>query len=896
MRLKTFTINSGFWLFWLCLTAQAQSLDWGNSCRQNHLRQWLDNCADQADQALCLPQYISQYNHLPFAAEPVTNPPNKDPRWNALLQEQPLCDDYDHGEGQLIGTVQAQASVAQVLGQIPAGKAEVHLALTSFNDIDLQLYHGDRALVDSQNGLLNQATLSSTQYQGLTITYSGYAGDETSHGNEFIHLSGITDSPLTIQIMAREPAQIEFTYQWGLDPTLGATRIANDRVFDELAGRSSIPGALDLREVKFLIKDISTNQPSVYFINGKNVPYHIDFAYDVLQWYPGLSFDQAFRVFSSSSYFLDDRQHLVGSVMAHDHLADPLTTTDRLYTLNMWPTDPVSAELITRAHQLLSAYLPAVDPPLVYHLASDTQLHIYQDNAELFADRLVPVIDSERLFANQSFTAMNGGEGYGILRIVGEGDDAPSVSDVVIFTFIPNDLSHVAGIITDTPQTPLSHVNLKAKQNNTPNAYIADATNHPNIAPLIGQLVHYQVTQDGFSITAASQADADAWLDAVRPINIQTPLSDLSVTLPARLDTLGHHDWVRFGAKAANVAELAKVLEPGTYPEGYAIPFATYHEFMQLNRCEGLDDDGVTPNGTFRDLCSDPDDPAGLSLYQQIQQIMDEPGFADDPNERATRLSAFRKTIRKAEVPAEMAELLETIRYFWDPDGDFTHSIRLRSSTNNEDLAGFNGAGLYESNTHHPDEGLIAESVKKVWASLWTARAFEERRFYRIDHFQTYMGVLAHLSYGDEQVNGVAVTKNIYDRNWEGYYVNAQYGEISVTNPEPIITSQGEVAAIPDEFLLARLVSSETGFQWVQQFIRRSNVETVYGAPVPTQNVLNDDEVTELRIAMQRIQRHFKNIYRGGDDFAMDIEFKITATDDGSRGHLEIKQARPWID
>ena len=63
-----------------------------------------------------------------------------------------------------------------------------------------------------------------------------------------------------------------------------------------------------------------------------------------------------------------------------------------------------------------------------------------------------------------------------------------------------------------------------------------------------------------------------------------------------------------------------------------------------------------------------------------------------------------------------------------------------------------------------------------------------------------------------------------------------------------------------------------------------------------TENVLTDAEVTELRIAMQKIQTHFKAIYAGNTDFAMDIEFKITRTEDGSRGHLEIKQARPWVD
>ena len=61
-------------------------------------------------------------------------------------------------------------------------------------------------------------------------------------------------------------------------------------------------------------------------------------------------------------------------------------------------------------------------------------------------------------------------------------------------------------------------------------------------------------------------------------------------------------------------------------------------------------------------------------------------------------------------------------------------SIRCRSSSNNEDLPGFSGAGLYDSKTQHPDEGHISKSVKQVFASTWNFRAFREREFHRIDH------------------------------------------------------------------------------------------------------------------------------------------------------------------
>ena len=68
------------------------------------------------------------------------------------------------------------------------------------------------------------------------------------------------------------------------------------------------------------------------------------------------------------------------------------------------------------------------------------------------------------------------------------------------------------------------------------------------------------------------------------------------------------------------------------------------------------------------------------------------------------------------------------------PEGQ---SLRYRSSTNNEDLPGFSGAGLYDSKTQDPEETEedgIDKSIKGVWASLWNFRAFTEREFHRIDH------------------------------------------------------------------------------------------------------------------------------------------------------------------
>ena len=201
-------------------------------------------------------------------------------------------------------------------------------------------------------------------------------------------------------------------------------------------------------------------------------------------------------------------------------------------------------------------------------------------------------------------------------------------------------------------------------------------------------------------------------------------------------------------------------------------------------------------------------------------------------------------------------------------------SFRCRSSTNNEDLPNFNGAGLYDSYTHHPDEGHLSKSIKQVFASLWNFRAFEEREFYRIDHFAAAMGVLLHRNFKNEDANGVAVSKNILfgvdPRDSVGvYYVNSQFGENLVTNPE------GD--AIPEQSLIS--VSTDP------IYLSFSNLD---GA---RQNVLSGFFGRLLAIRIAQIHERFQLLYKGDNDFAIEIEFKIT-----EENQLVIKQARPWVD
>ena len=243
--------------------------------------------------------------------------------------------------------------------------------------------------------------------------------------------------------------------------------------------------------------------------------------------------------------------------------------------------------------------------------------------------------------------------------------------------------------------------------------------------------------------------------------------------------------------------------------------------------------------------------------------------FQKDFETQDDRLDDLRDDIKDAETPQWIIDALTAMHATY-PAGQ---SLRYRSSTNNEDLPGFNGAGLYDSKTQKPDETEedgISKSLKQVFASLWTFRAFTEREFHRIDHLAAAMGVLVHPNYSDEEANGVAVSFDpIYGRE-ESYYVNTQLGEDLVTNPE--------AHSVPEEILLYPL--------GVFAVLATSNLVP------PGELLMSDEQLEQLRGHLAVIHDHFERLYNPGPDepFAMEIEFKIT-----SDNILAIKQARPWV-
>jgi hypothetical protein len=351
----------------------------------------------------------------------------------------------------------------------------------------------------------------------------------------------------------------------------GARTVPDRATFDTLARRDDVPGQLAAPECKLLILGVDTPAPQLYFLNTNAFQYHWDFATRAL----GLRISNA--DFNAVTYFRDDRSNLAGTIIAHDRFEPEAAGGGPagLFALEFWPTDPVRAPHVALAFDLVRAAMPFAGAQLAYHPAGETQEALLDQDEARLRELGVRSISTRELYANVSYVALNPGEGFGVLSAIDpSAARPPTIRDVALFSTLPNDLGHVAGVLSSTPQTPLSHINLKAKQNDTPNAYVRNAATHPRIAPLLGQIVRCVVSAEDFTLEPATPQQVTAWLQRIRPALAQTPPRDLSVTAIRDLDELGHGDVDSVGAKAANVAQLRKMLPAGVVPDGYAIPFS----------------------------------------------------------------------------------------------------------------------------------------------------------------------------------------------------------------------------------------------------------------------------------------------------------------------------------
>lgn len=590
----------------------------------------------------------------------------------------------------------------------------------------------------------------------------------------------------------------------------------------------------DQEFVKFQIEDAAGDAPRLYFMNTKRYRAHPMFMQLI-----GVGGRGGFGRRGGAD---GGPVRMRGVLVYRPTLMSP-SGNPGLYTFEFEPNDAYAYRMIRIAFDLLSEKSPELRGDLAYNLLPRAAQQ-YERDKEQYDRSALPVFRPGDVYGEVAFLPLHKAETFGRLRIMRPGE-RPTQRDVVVYRTLPNEMPRVAGVITAARQTPLSHVNLRAVQDDVPNAYVHGVADDAAVQQLVGKLVRYAVTDQGYELREARAAEVEAHFEALRPAEPQSPPRDLAVREVRPFAAVGFEDAAAFGAKAANLAALRRFgFAEARTPDGYAVPLSFYDAFMEHN-----------------------------GLYAMAREMMAARDFQQDAETRERALRAFRKRVKKGDLPGWMSEALSAVQARF-PSGQ---AIRCRSSTNNEDLPGFSGAGLYDSFTHKPDEGHLGKSIRQVYASLWNFRAYEEREFHRIDHLDAAMGVVLHPNQKQEEVNGVAVTKDVLYKaqhpDMTLYYVNAQRGEDLVTNPE--------VDSVPEELLLS------------PRNPRRDRVLQRSSLADGDASLLSERHRDQLRRCMRALHDRFARLYgREGDPgFAMELEFKVTR-----QGELLIKQARPWVD
>jgi hypothetical protein len=476
------------------------------------------------------------------------------------------------------------------------------------------------------------------------------------------------------------------------------------------------------------IIDVKTND--IYFFDVNLFNIHADFVLGIL-------LKQAWTAENIREYnknYERDKPKFILCYLTH-HLKV------NKWTFSFWEGDKIGANDVLRVKQRLAETFFIKD--IVFRPDSPMQ----QKVANEVGRRGLPTITNDEIYKSAEFQAFTKGRTVGKLHVVPVGTAYESAifdrHDIVLLQESYPDITPVAGILATAFSTPLSHVNLRAGAWGIPNA--GDKKARDKYAKLDGKIVYYEVTDTALTLREATQAEITELEHKIaKAKHVDLPEADITSPRLAMLTRMRAKDVVKYGTKAANLGEIVTAnLEGVSVPPGFGVPFFYYVQHMTQNK-----------------------------LDAKVDAVLADKRFKTDPAWRKQALEGLRKAIIDAPInQATLDMIYKRVEVKLGGKGVF-----VRSSTNAEDLPGFNGAGLYDTMPNVVGKKPLGEALKTVWASLWNFRAVDERDAFGIDHHQVYFGVLIQVGV-NATAAGVLVTKNLWDTTDDhGFTINAKWG------------------------------------------------------------------------------------------------------------------------
>ena len=398
----------------------------------------------------------------------------------------------------------------------------------------------------------------------------------------------------------------------------GVAEIADRDTFEKLSyqGQMRRDSYLsDLEFVKFILTKATTDESEMYWMNTENFQAHPHFMQQIgLGGFRGRGGGRG----GPSSGVDSGSPTMRGAVTYLPRLIAPNGTAG-LYIFDFQPNDRFSFEQIKFANDAILRTMPFAEGKLAYHPFRKSDI---EGEQELYEKSDVNVHFDSEIYGEVGYLPLNIAKSFGRLRMM-DNDTRPSPRDIVVCNTLPNQIPRVAGVISAQRQTPLSHVNLRAIQDKVPNAFVINASESEQIKTLLGKFVSYEVSSQGYKLREATKGEVDQHFRSLRPSETQFPPRDLTNREIKPLTEIEFSNSKSVGVKAANIATMLTFEFPeGTIPNGVAVPFYFYDEFM-------------THNG----------------FYDELRKVLAKEEFQADREVQKKELAKLRKRIKAGKMP-----------------------------------------------------------------------------------------------------------------------------------------------------------------------------------------------------------------------------------------------------
>ncbi|MBF4470073.1 PEP/pyruvate-binding domain-containing protein [Flavobacterium sp. HJJ] len=596
-------------------------------------------------------------------------------------------------------------------------------------------------------------------------------------------------------------------------------------VYKSLKGKPLSDKFSNIESVK-IVYDLKWKK--LYYFNSGIISHHYQFVTEYL------GYSQELTVFNTENYSSKEtgRDYLLGNL---NHIKG----TDK-WIFELAVSDKMPVPVIEKFFKLVQE-TAFMGKSLQFYLNDPEKTELYRQGRFK-----IPCVDSKFIFSELKYQEVSSGNCIGILKeykIKDLNPIKPKENEIVVLDGTPEVLPNVKGIIVNELQTPLSHLVILGKNRKIPIMGYTMALTDSRIKSLLNKKVELQIAIDTFYIKETDKKIKSAGSTKKRKL-----VMDTTVTGLVDLSKINKKGVESIGSKAQNLSYLIAIAKDSTFkvPENaYAIPFYYYNRHIHSK-----------------------------TIFTLINELINNPN--KDVQWINIQLEKIRKAIKKKPIDADLItalnEKLGTQKKF--------KNFRFRSSTNAEDIDGFNGAGLYESKTGIVGDSIksFEKAIKQVWASVWNESSYWEREIFGIDQNNIAMGVLVHRSFPDELVNGVVITTNLFRKDFEGITVNVQKGENSVVKP-----NKGEIC---EQFTAYDLnIFGEKSDNVDVDYISNSSLND-------SKPLLSIAEINNLFKTCKKIESKMNRYWNKFTRKSVDIEFKIV----GEKRNLYIKQVRVFND